>query len=124
MFLVALMISNLMVRLKKQAVYSMEKEHQMEILYELNKQYVLAQDQQQIFDITATYLSRLLDREVVLFDSEGQVKSVHRVDRKKSRLNISEEIAVAVWTAKNQQEAGNGTDTLGGAKGFLLMEKS
>ncbi|EPN9403560.1 DUF4118 domain-containing protein [Enterococcus hirae] len=120
MFLVALMISNLMVRLKKQAVYSMEKEHQMEILYELNKQYVLAQDQQQIFDITATYLSRLLDREVVLFDSEGQVKSVHRVDRKKSRLNISEEIAVAVWTAKNQQEAGNGTDTLGGAKGFYL----
>lgn len=120
MCVVAIMISNLMVRLKKQAETAMEKEHQMEILHELNKQYVLAESRQQIFEISSTYLARLLEREVVLFDSKGQVKSVHFPAGQSSCLNSKEEAAVAFWTAKNQMEAGNGTDTLVGAKGFYL----
>lgn len=120
MFVVALMISNLMVRLKKQAEMATEKERQMEILYELNKQYVLAQNRQQIFDITATYLSRILEREVVLFNHQAQVESIHCLADKQSILSSKEESAVAFWTAKNQKEAGNGTDTLIGDKGFYL----
>ncbi|EQC79648.1 Osmosensitive K+ channel histidine kinase Kdp [Enterococcus sp. HSIEG1] len=53
----------------------MEKEQQMEILYELNKQFVLAEDRQQIFDLSATYLARLLDREVILYDAQAQKQS-------------------------------------------------
>ena len=34
----------------------------MEILYELNKRYVLVESRKQILDISATYLSRLLER--------------------------------------------------------------
>ena len=120
MLVVALMISNLMVRLKKQADNSMEKEHQMEILYELNKQYVLAESRNQILDISATYLSRLLEREVIIFDREGKVESNRCVNEKKSVLNNSDEAAVAFWSAKNQKEAGSGTDTLIGAKGLYL----
>lgn len=120
MCVVAIMISNLMVRLKKQAETAMEKEHQMEILHELNKQYVLAESRQQIFEISSTYLARLLEREVVLFDAKGQVKSVHFPVGQSSCLSSKEEAAVAFWTAKNQMEAGNGTDTLVGAKGFYL----
>ena len=120
MCLVAILISNLMVRLKKQAVHSMEKEHQMELLYELNKQYVLADNRNQILDISATYLSRLLEREVILFDSQAKVESIHCISGKPSILSTKDEAAVAFWTAKNQKEAGNGTDTLIGAKGFYL----
>ena len=120
MCLVAILISNLMVRLKKQAESSMEKEHQMELLYELNKQYVLADNRNQILDISATYLSRLLEREVILFDSQAKVESVHCISGKPSILSTKDEAAVAFWTAKNQKEAGNGTDTLIGAKGFYL----
>ncbi|WP_288227228.1 sensor histidine kinase KdpD [uncultured Enterococcus sp.] len=120
MFVVALMISNLMVRLKKQAESAMEKEHQMEILYELNKQYVLAESRQQILDISATYLSRLLEREVIIFDRQAKLESNHRVDQRPSLLDTEDEAAVAFWSAKNQKEAGNGTDTLIGAKGFYL----
>lgn len=120
MCLVAILISNLMVRLKKQAENSMEKEHQMELLYELNKQYVLADNRNQILDISATYLSRLLEREVILFDSQAKVESVHCISGKPSILSTKDEAAVAFWTAKNQKEAGNGTDTLIGAKGFYL----
>ena len=120
MFVVALMISNLMVRLKKQAESAMEKEHQMEILYELNKQYVLAESRQQILEISATYLSRLLEREVIIFDRQAKLESNHRVDQRPSLLDTKDEAAVAFWSAKNQKEAGNGTDTLIGAKGFYL----
>ncbi|MEO1772266.1 sensor histidine kinase [Candidatus Enterococcus ferrettii] len=120
MLIVALMISNLMVRLKAQAVRSKEKEHQMEILYELNKQYVLAENSQQIFEITTTYLSRLLNREVIFYNPAGEKKSVSVPDNKSSKLSGAEEAAVAFWSAKNQKEAGNGTDTLVGSKGFYL----
>ena len=120
MCLVAILISNLMVRLKKQAESSMEKEHQMELLYELNKQYVLADNRNQILDISATYLSRLLEREVILFDSKAKVESIHCISGKPSILSTKDEAAVAFWTAKNQKKAGNGTDTLIGAKGFYL----
>jgi two-component system sensor histidine kinase KdpD len=120
MCLVAILISNLMVRLKKQAESSMEKEHQMELLYELNKQYVLADNRNQILDISATYLSRLLEREVILFDSQAKVESIRCISGKPSILSTKDEAAVAFWTAKNQKEAGNGTDTLIGAKGFYL----
>lgn len=120
MLVVALMISNLMVRLKKQADSSMEKEHQMEILYELNKKYMLAESRKQILEISVTYLSRLLEREVIIFDRQANMQSVHCVEDKPSVLNQKDEAAVAFWAAKNQKEAGNGTDTLIGAKGFYL----
>lgn len=120
MLIVALMISNLMVRLKAQAVRSKEKEHQMEILYELNKQYVLAENPQQIFEITTTYLSRLLNREVIFYSSEGEKESVTVPEHQPSKLSGAEEAAVAFWSAKNRKEAGNGTDTLIGSKGFYL----
>lgn len=120
MLVVALMSSNLMIRLKKQADTSMKKEHQMEILYELNKRYVLVESRKQILDISATYLSRLLEREVIIFDRQAKTESVHCINEKKSILNNEDEAAVAFWVANNQKEAGNGTDTLNGAKGFYL----
>lgn len=120
MLIVALMISNLMVRLKKQAVHAREKEQQMEILYELNKQFVLAEDQQQIVELSATYLGRLLDREVIFFDKHAIKLSQYTPKDAPLLLDHPEEAAVAYWTAKNQKDSGYGTDTLSGAKGFYL----
>ncbi|WP_301358419.1 sensor histidine kinase [Enterococcus spodopteracolus] len=120
MLIVALMISNLMVRLKKQAVHAREKEQQMEILYELNKQFVLAEDQQQIVELSATYLGRLLDREVIFFDKHAIKLSQYTPKDSPFLLDHPEEEAVAYWTAKNQKDSGYGTDTLSGAKGFYL----
>ncbi|MDK4210671.1 sensor histidine kinase KdpD [Enterococcus mundtii] len=120
MLIVALMISNLMVRLKKQAVHAREKEQQMEILYELNKQFVLAEDQQQIVELSATYLGRLLDREVIFFDKHAIKLSQYTPKDSLFLLDHPEEAAVAYWTAKNQKDSGYGTDTLSGAKGFYL----
>lgn len=120
MLVVALMVSNLMVRLKKQVQMAMAKEKQMEILYELNKQFVLVDGRAQILSITATYLSRLLSREVAIFDREGQLETVCVHQKQESVLSEKAEAAVAFWSAKNQKESGYGTDTLTGAKGFYL----
>ena len=115
------MVSNLMVRLKTKAVVSMEKEHQLEILYELNKQYMLASGNDQLFEITSTYLARLMGREVLFFDAQGNQKSFSKpAEAVAVLLDDKEEAAVAFWVSKNQKEAGSGTDTLSGAKGLYL----
>lgn len=120
MLVVALMVSNLMVRLKKRALTSKEKEQQMEILYELNKRYIIATTNQQIFDSTTTFLSRLLNHDVIGYDNNGHKKSLKTLENTTSVLDSTDEAAVAFWSVKNQKEAGQGTDTLTGAKGFYL----
>ncbi|WP_368264824.1 DUF4118 domain-containing protein [Enterococcus innesii] len=120
MLIVSLMISNLMVRLKTQAENAKEKEHQMEILYELNKQYMGTRNEQEIYESTTTYLARLLQREVALYDREGHLRSLHSSRETLSQLTGKDEKAVAFWVVKNQKEAGRGTDTLIGANGFYL----
>lgn len=118
MLLVALLISNLMMQIKKQAFYAMKREHQLEILYELNKKYLAAHDQKEILSSTAEYLSNMLDRQVVLYDEE-EVKNPVAV-LNKGPLRSLEEIAVANWVFMNQKKAGFGTDTLMGAKALYL----
>lgn len=118
MLLVALLISNLMMQIKKQAFYAMKREHQLEILYELNKKYLLAQNQKEILMTTAEYLSTMLDRQVVLYDEE-EVKSPATTPSKEP-LRSLEEVAVANWVFMNQKKAGFGTDTLMGAKALYL----
>lgn len=118
MLLVALLISNLMMQIKKQAFYAMKREHQLEILYELNKKYLAAHDQKEILSSAAEYLSNMLDRQVVLYDEE-EVKNPVAV-LNKGPLRSLEEIAVANWVFMNQKKAGFGTDTLMGAKALYL----
>ncbi|MFD2308167.1 sensor histidine kinase [Enterococcus termitis] len=118
MLLVALLVSNLMMQIKKQAFYAMKREHQLEILYELNKKYLVTHDQKEILATTAEYLSNMLDREVVLYD-EQELKDPSGAPIK-GPLRSLEELAVANWVFVNQKQAGYGTDTLMGAKALYL----
>lgn len=118
MLLVALLVSNLMMQIKKQAFYAMRREHQLEILYELNKKYLVARDLDEILATTVEYLSTMLEREVVLY---GEKELNHPIEKEpNSSLYSTEELAVANWVFLNQKEAGCGTDTLMGAKALYL----
>lgn len=118
MLLVALLVSNLMMQIKKQAFYAMRREHQLEILYELNKKYLVAHDLDEILDTTADYLSSMLERDVVLY---GEKELNHpRENEMDSPLRSLEELAVANWVFVNQKQAGRGTDTLMGSKALYL----
>lgn len=118
MLLVALLVSNLMMQIKKQAFYAMKREHQLEILYELNKKYLVTHDQKEILATTADYLSNMLDREVLLYGEEDVKNPIGAPI--KGPLRSLEELAVANWVFVNQKEAGYGTDTLMGAKALYL----
>ncbi|WP_086350699.1 sensor histidine kinase [Candidatus Enterococcus clewellii] len=120
MLIVSLLISNLVGQIRRKARVSMEKEQQFEILYELNKRYVAASEVEDLYRSTASYLSALLNREVLVYDATGKLNSFRSPEKKKRLLGTKEEHAVAFWTGRNQKEAGFGTDTLTGAKGFYL----
>lgn len=118
MLLVALLVSNLMMQIKKQAFYAMRREHQLEILYELNKKYLVARDLAAILATTGEYLASMLERAVVLYD-EKELKHPTE-NNQNSPLRNLEELAVANWVFVNQKEAGHGTDTLMGSKALYL----
>lgn len=120
MLIVSLLISNLVVQIRRKARVSMEKEQQFEILYELNKRYVSAVKVDDLYRSTASYLSALLNREVLVYDSTGKLNSFSSPEKSKKLLGTKEENGVAYWSGRNQKEAGFGTDTLAGAKGFYL----
>lgn len=117
---ISLTISNLVIRIKKKAKTSSEKEQQLEILYELNKMYLIAEKVGDIYIATTDYISKLLNREVILYDTLGNVMSFSTQNEESTHLKSKEESGIAFWVAKNQKEAGNGTETLSGAKGLYL----
>lgn len=114
MFCVALMISNLVARLKAKVKHSIEKEHQLEILYELSNRYMKAADEQQIFSTTEKYLSRLMNRQVILYNAQGQ-------SAQQTNAPASEQTRTIVcWVLKNQKAAGCKTDTFANAEALFL----
>ncbi|WP_370590104.1 DUF4118 domain-containing protein [Candidatus Vagococcus giribetii] len=118
MLAVGLLVSNIMVRMKASSLSSNKKEHQIQILYDLNRRYLLTSQLYEVLQITATYLSNSLNRDVFIYDEsfEKVAKSFSESQGNASVLNKSEEQAIAQWVALNQKEAGVGTDTLVGAK--------
>ena len=68
--------------------------------------------------MSATYLARLLDREVILYDAQAQKQSQYGA--KTIRIESSGRSGCCLLVCQNQKESGYGTDTLSGAKGFYL----
>ena len=117
MLVVALLISNLMVQIKRQATYAIKREQQLEILYELNKKYLSVHTKKEILEVTSYYLSDTLDRRVVLYGEE--ILNPNVIEDKKYHGGL-DELAVANWSFVNQKKAGYGTDTLMGANALYI----
>lgn len=119
MLVVGLIVSNIMVRMKASAISSARKEQQIQMLYDLNRRYLLTNHLQEVLQITATYLSDNLNRDIFIYYQEFDetVKSLATPKKQPVLLENKEETAIAHWSFINQKEAGKGTDTLAGAKG-------
>lgn len=119
MFTVGLIVSNLMVRMKASSLSATKKEHQIQILYDLNRRYLQTGQLYDVLQITASYLSNSLNRDVYIYEASSDriAKSLAESSEGTSLLSNREEQAIAQWTALNQKEAGSGTDTLIGANG-------
>lgn len=117
MLFVALLISNLMMQIKRQAKYAIKREQQLEILYELNKQYLSVHTKKEILDVTSRYLSETLNRRVVLYGEE--ILKPNELNEQQYNGGL-DELAMANWSYTNQKKAGFGTDTLMGASALYI----
>lgn len=122
---VALITSNMMIRVKKQAVESIEKEHRMEVIYELNQHLLGSENLADIVSLTTGYLGRILEKSIIFYtekpessEASFEVQLYHAEDAE--RLTSEEERGVANWVFNNGKVAGFGSDTLMGANGYYL----
>lgn len=126
MLAVALFTSNMMIRVKSQARDSIEKEHRMEVIYDLNKDLLRVKSINGIVEITNRYLAQTLERSVIFYTEKPEQKQAYQVEvydgnheAQKSLVSESE-IAVANWVFNNRKEAGFGSNTLMGASTYYF----
>lgn len=124
MLLVALIASALTSRIKKQAVFAVEREHRTDVLYEINKQLLATRGTENIIRLISAYIEKLFARSFIFYtvdpEQGGEGALTEVPDDSGAFMRSADEKAVAHWVFLNQKRAGAGTDTLMGA-GAMYM---
>ena len=122
MFIVALLVSSLTTRIKGQAILSANKAYRTEILLETSRKLQTAEGPDAILSVTAAQLSKLLERNLLLYPlQENGTLGSAMCFPSSSAADMSpylthEEQAVAEWVRKNNKHAGATTNTLPSSK--------
>lgn len=121
MMAASIIIGTLASKLKSHAKLSAQTAFRTKVLLDTNQLLQKAQDNDDIFNITATQLMKLLNRSVVMYSAKGDKLSKGALfpvepDGISDDLFTSEEHAAARWVLKNHHRAGATTDTLNKAK--------
>lgn len=121
-FVVSLIISTLVKKVKSIAKLNVEKAYRMSILLDTSR--ILQQDKtkEEIGRHTAEQLGTLLNRSVCCFIGNPEEilhPIIYQIPGKELELP-EQERAVAAWSYKNNKSAGAGTSTLPGAKNLFL----
>ena len=108
-------------KLKSHAKLSAQAAFRTKVLLDTNQLLQKAQDNDDIFNITATQLMKLLNRSVVMYSAKGDKLSKGALfpvepDGIRDDLFTSEEHFAACWVLENHHRAGATTDTLNKAK--------
>ncbi|AGK98737.1 sensor histidine kinase [Clostridium pasteurianum] len=127
MLIVAFIVGNLTNRIQKESNNSYTREKRTQTLYMVSSKLLSAVGASDVISIGIKYTSRLINRTVVAYLSEDNKLSASFVYNNKSEneneiLNRDEN-AVAYWCLLNGKEAGKGTDTFYGAKGYYVPIK-
>lgn len=125
MLLVALMTSALTNGIKVQAKMAVMNERRTEILYELSKKLLITRGLENIVTLTNESLTSIFERSVIFYTQNPDEKNRGTFmqgpeETSGAFMQSKEEEAVAHWVFQNKKAAGNGTDTLVGAKGFYM----
>lgn len=125
MLLAAFLTSSLAVRLKNQAKQSAFAAYRMQVLFDTSHLLEQAGEKEQIVEITATQLLKLLNRSLLIYLSEhGELLAPEFFptagDILQKEYVSANERAVAGWVLKNNKHAGATTDTLSNARCLYL----
>lgn len=127
MLLCALTVSSLAARLKRQVRLAKEESDKMQILIAISNKLKLAGDSDEILDICAKQVAKLLEKNVIVYNAaNGEVKKprVYLANDSEEMAGsiflAADETAVADWVCKNCHKAGATTNTLPGAAGYYI----
>jgi len=120
MFVVALVISRLTLRVRGQANAARLRERRTSALHNLSKELVHERGIENLSAIAIKHINEVFSSEVVVLlpDEKGNL-SVSSTETETFALN-QRELSVAQWTFDHRQQAGRGTDTLPGARALYL----
>ena len=123
LFIVGIITSLLADTVKKQVEYTRQREVFIESLYDLSRDLLKSQDQDEIVQISTKYISESFncDALILLPDEENNLVDV-------SNFNVGKkfdehEKGVASWTYEHSQESGKSTDTLASSEWLHLPLK-
>lgn len=124
MFVAALLTGGLASKLKGIAKQSTNAAYRMKILFETNQEFSKVHNTQEIIEVLATQLIRLLNRDVVIYVAENNrltepctyyVKNEDNINKDSEYLSEHEKM-VAMWVFRNNKHAGATTNTLAESK--------
>lgn len=122
MFVASTLTTSLVTRIKRQSQQAARKAYRMEVLLETSQMLQTAPGEEEIIRLTALQLVRLIGEPVVFYQSlqNGLLSTPQTFTLDNSEFPADalgeDERAVAYWTYKNNQHAGNSTNTLPNAR--------
>jgi len=120
MLAIALIISTLSHRIRRQADMSRQREQRTEALYHLSQNLASTAGVYQLVTTAQSQLSKILSSRVAVFLPDGFNHLKAPIGDSDSLISIEKEIAIAQWVFEHSQIAGIGTDTLPNAKALYV----
>jgi two-component system sensor histidine kinase KdpD len=115
-------ISYMTARAREQAQAAQRREADTASLYALSRDFAAADNLEAVLQAIQTHIEQALGREVVVHLADGEMLRANAL-APASQLDETE-IAVALWTFKNGESAGRGTNTLPAARFRYLPLKT
>ena len=125
MFIAALLISSLTLRIRRQTVLTAQRAYRTEILLETSQKLQKAENEEEILSATASQLGRLLEKDIVIYAVKNGVLQEPMLfpsyeGKKLDRYLKAEERAVAEWVFENNKQAGRSTSVFPEAGGLYM----
>jgi len=124
MLITGLVISNLTVRLRRQAAVAREREARTASLYAMSRDLAAAPDEAAILDAAARHISAVFLSQTLLLLPDDRGNLVEKAGKSVTYLLDTREHAVAQWVFDHGRRAGKTTDTLPAAKGLYIPLKT
>jgi two-component system sensor histidine kinase KdpD len=120
MLIVGMVISNLMANVRSQAKVAAHRERRAAVLYAISKELAASQNEEEIVCTAVRHIhSEFSSRNVILFpDSNGRV--VYPKQKSIAESFHAADLSVAQWVLEHNEMAGQGTNTLPGAKAIYF----
>jgi len=122
LFMVGWVISYLAARAREQAQAAQRREADTATLYALSRDFAAADSLEAVLQAIQTHIEQAFGREVVVYLADGEMLRTNALAPDSHQAET--EIAVALWTFKNGESAGRGTNTLPAARFRYLALKT